>query len=180
MYERIKIFLIFVLVAIFQVSFLPNISFARIAPDFVLLLIIILSFRKNFDEFWSWVVVAGFIFDIISFGTIGVSTLIFLLVFFLVNFFANRFFVSRKNLDFFALAFFIFFGTIINYISLDFLNSFIFYFSEQDKFNFFRNFNMQILGIKIMNNLIFFTIIYWPINRFGYIFSTEKNNLIVK
>lgn len=180
MYEKIKIFLIFVLAVIFQISFLPNIFFDRIAPDFVLILIIILSFRKNFDEFWSWAIMAGFVFDIISFGIIGTSPLIFLFVFFLVNFFANRFFVSRKKLDFFALIFFVFLGTIINYLSLDFANNLVIYLAEHEKIIFFRNFNLRILGMKIMNNLIFFSLIYWPINQFGGIFSVEKNKLIVK
>jgi rod shape-determining protein MreD len=180
MYEKIKIFLIFVFATIFQISFLPNLFFGRIAPDFVLLLVIILSFRKKFDEFWFWIIIAGFILDFISLGVVGVSSLIFLFISFGVNFFANRFFISRKNLDFFAITFFIFCGTVINYLGFDFINSLVVYFAEQDKLNFVRNFDMQILGIKIINNLLFLFIVYWPITQLSDIFSVEKNKLIVK
>ncbi|HHE45779.1 MAG TPA: rod shape-determining protein MreD, partial [Candidatus Moranbacteria bacterium] len=77
MREKFFLFLLFFLIAVAQVSFLTNFFPSHLAPDAVLILIIIKSSKKSFEKIWLWAVVAGFILDILSLGTIGLNMISF-------------------------------------------------------------------------------------------------------
>lgn len=180
MFQNVKIFLIFFLAAILQISFLPNLFFNNSAPDLVLIIIIIWSFKLNFNNLWIWIVVISFVLDIMNLERVGTNGIIFLVISVMVDFLANRFFVTQRNRVFFVLGIFVIGGTLINYISLNFIVNLSNHFFNQANYSFLKIFKMSDLIFKIINNLMVFILIYWPITQFKIIFPVKENKLIVR
>lgn len=171
------IFLIF-LAAIAEISLFPNFFPRRIAPDAVLILIVIWSKRKNFQGLWFWAVVSGLVVDIFSFSRIGASAVSFLLISFAVSFLSWRFFSARKGHSFLPVALFVAGGILANYVMVNFLNSSADYFSGTGG-EFWKNFSFQIWLFKLLGGLILCAIIYYPVISLKSVFPAEENNLIV-
>lgn len=180
MYQKIKILLLFFLAVILQVSFLPKLFPQNIAPDLILVIIIIWSFKRNFNDIWPWIVVAGFILDLVSLERIGSYEIIFLAVAFLVDILANRFFVIQRGSTIFAIAILVIMGTIINIFGLNFIHILSNYFYGKGGVYFSKIFEINKLILKIVNNLIILVLIYWPMAKLKNIFPIKENKLTVR
>lgn len=165
MFQKVKIFAIIFLIAIFQVSFFPNLFFGKISPDAMMIFVIIWFFQENFEKIWFWSIFSGFILDIISMEKIGANIFSLFAISLGVSFLVKRFFIAQKTAAFFVIAIIIIGGTLINYTAVNFL-MYLDYFLNQDKFFPGGVFTVSKLFFKMINNLIFFAIIYWPIKIF--------------
>lgn len=165
MYHKIATFLLIFLAAILETSLLPNFFPKNIAPNVVLVIIIIWLSRKKFEQLWVWLILAGFILDILTFSPIGINAVSFLIIAFGIGFAAKRFFVIQSTKSFFAIAALISGATLINYTLVNLLLGLTGYFSGHKAISFSEIFLFQNLFFQILGNLIIFSIIYWPIVR---------------
>lgn len=162
-----------------EVSFLPNIFPRSIAPDLVLIIIIIWLREENFEKFWPWVIVAGFLLDILSFSRIGISSFSFLIIFFGVSFLSKRFFVMQKKKVFLASLAIVLGATTAHY----FLTNILFFVPNNfsiESLSLWKVFNLQTFLFKILNNAITLGIIFWPLSKLKNIFQTEESRLALR
>ena len=173
MYQRFLTFSLIFIAAVAEVSFSPGLFFGRVAPDIVLVLVIIWSGRKNFESFWLWAIVCGFVLDALTFERIGINAILFLIISFGINFLAKRFFVGQQNRAFFWTIVLVLAGTGVNYILGIGLNVAIGTLTASA-------FNSATLLFKIINNLLLAAVIYWPVISLRQIFPVEESRLVVR
>ncbi len=173
LYQNILTISFIFLAAVTKISLFPEIFPGHIAPDILLILIIIWSTHKTFESFWLWAVFAGLILDAVSLERIGVNAISFLVISFGVDFLSRRFFISQRRGMFFWTAGLVCAGVITNY----FLVGGIHLASGNLSAQFF---SWHDLFFELLNNLIVFSLIYLPVTNFKSIFPIEKSRLTVK
>ena len=67
------------LALLFQFSFLSRLSFLGNVPNLILIVTVIIGIRKSLPENFAWFFLAGFLLEIFSHNTFGLSLIIFLL-----------------------------------------------------------------------------------------------------
>ena len=159
-------FIIFFFLAVIQLSLLSNLSARHLAPEAVLVLIAVWSFRKDFSQIWPWVALAGFIMDIMTFSRIGLNMVSFLIISFGVSYLAGRFSTYDRFLNISMLAGFIAVGTAFN---LFFLNA--------GALEFWDALDPMALVFGILSNLIIFPFVYLFISKFKRFFQIPENKL---
>ena len=160
------------LAAVAEISLSPNLFFGRVVPDVVLVLIIIWATRRRFQLFWPWALSAGLILDIISLGRVGLNALSFVIVSFGVNFISKRFFVARRGQAFMWMALLLVLGTTVDYVVISGLSDLA--------IRSLAVFNWHVWFFKILNNLIFLVVIYWPVASSRTVFPMEEERLLVR
>ncbi|MEI7621259.1 MAG: rod shape-determining protein MreD [Candidatus Moraniibacteriota bacterium] len=85
------------LALLLQLSFLPMLTAGSMAGDAVLMLVLALAVLNGFEASLKWALVAGFLYDLASYATVGQHMLIFLLVAYGVSFFSRRLSVEVKG-----------------------------------------------------------------------------------
>jgi len=173
MYQKALTFSLIFIAAVAEVSLFPNFSIGRVAPDLILILVIIWSSRKSFESFWIWAIISGFTLDILTLGRLGINAISFLIISFAINSLSKRFFVGQKRRAFLGVAFLVFFGTSINYLIGTGLH-------EITQEFIFETFSYKTLTLKIINNLLALVIIYWPVASSRKIFPAEEPRLLVR
>jgi rod shape-determining protein MreD len=166
MASRIKIFIIIFLAIISQVSFFSSLTGGRIIPDIVLVLIILWSGRKKFEDIWLWVLLSGLVLDIAVFGKIGINAISFLLISFVTSLLQERFFITQRTGSFLITLAIVAGATVVNLIGVSFL----------------ADFNLDVslawMGMKIVGNLAVAVILQMVMLRFGNLFGINKHKLI--
>lgn len=160
MLQNIFIFIAILVAAAFQVSFLPNIFSPERAPDFLLILIVFFSTRRDFFQIFIWIILAGMALDVAYFAPIGLNIFSFIFIAFTSKFLARRLLVTQETWKFLIMLGFIILGTFLNdWIMLGF-----------EKILFMKNFSYEWrlflnkdIFIKTLYNLIVFTLIHWPL-----------------
>ncbi len=180
MREKILLFLLFFLIAVAQVSFLANFFPSHLAPDAVLILVIIKSSKKSFEKNWLWAVVAGFILDILSLGIIGFNMISFFLISSLVSYLAQRFLVNNKLADFFTVAIFVVLGTVINKFIYIFLFQMVNLFLKSGKISLIGMVSLKTSLLLLLYNMIIFIIFYWLEIKWENIFQYNFKKPIVQ
>lgn len=173
MYQKILTFSLIFLAAVATVSFSPALFFGHVQPDIVLILVIIWSSRKSFEDFWIWAIVAGFVLDTVTLGRIGVNAISFVIISFGINFLSKRFFIGQRRYAFFWVAALVLAGSIVNYASGTGLGVMV---GESSP----NAFNFRTLIFKIIDNLTMLAVIYWPVVSSRRIFPIEEQRLVVK
>jgi rod shape-determining protein MreD len=163
MKKNIIILIAVIFSTILEVSFLPSFFSLQHVPSLVLLVVILFSIREGFEKNWKWVLLAGIIFDLLSFGRLGVHSFSFLLISWIASLFSEKFFISQKWQSFFMLMIVIFISSALN----DFL---IFVFSRAGFFFSEKNIgSLYFLGSNILfralYNIIVGAIFYNPIEK---------------
>lgn len=163
MFEKIIIFLITVLAAVLQISFFPNIFPSESAPEAVLLLVIFWMSQSRYEKNWKKAVFAGFVLDIFYFWPVGVNIIAVSLVAFGIGSLTKRFSVSHKNLGFFVILALVVVGTIVNNLAVNFLAT-VYNYLDPNRIDYpaLSFWNSRII-LKILANLVLFTLIYWPL-----------------
>jgi rod shape-determining protein MreD len=162
--RKIYIFISLFLLVIIQVSVLPVFFNSRRIPDLVLIVLIFLAARRGFSAVWGIAIVAGLLMDLLSFFPIGADIISFALVVFIVGFLAQHFFVAQSTWKFFVLIALIFIGTIANDLILSVLMK-IFLNINKISSTGFATLSSD-LWLKVLNNIVGFVIIYWPLKKF--------------
>lgn len=103
--------MIFIIIAILQLSFLPVLSGKNIAIDAMLMAILAWSVIDGFAAFLSWAVFFGLVYDLLSYSTVGTYALVFLLVVYFVSFFSRRFSMEPHGVGLIFFLLFIFVAT---------------------------------------------------------------------
>jgi rod shape-determining protein MreD len=165
--QKTAIFLFLFLMGILEVSLFSNLFSSRIAPDILLIIIIIWSAQKYFENVWAWSLVSGLILDLMTFRTIGTEALVFLAISSGVEFLTKRFFFAQRSRAFFMIAFFILGGTIINYAYLGLI-------SREGGLGFSN------LFFKIISNLAAYPFIYWLMVKLKNTLQINQEKLITK
>ncbi len=164
MFEKAIIFFVIVLAAVFETSFFPNILPSKSAPKAVLLLIIFWVSQKGYEKNWARAVFSGFILDVFYFWPIGVNIMAVSLAAFGVDSLVKRFSISQKNLGFFVIIAMVAAGTIGNDFFLSCFATFFNYLNPGSiDYLMLDDWNVKIIVMKILANIVLFSIIYWPL-----------------
>lgn len=160
MAKKITTFAFLLLAIILQASFLPNFFSAETAPDLILIILIFLTARKGFGEVWLMSITAGIILDFFSFYPVGINVIAFLSAILVVSFLARRFLVAHSVWKFATLIFLVIVGSIVNDLAVAVLVKLFLNTRET-----LAIFNWDI-ALKILNNILIFCIIYWPLKKY--------------
>lgn len=157
MKKKIIYLLLLFLVIILQTSFFPLIMPVHVMPDAVLMLILVGAVFDGFQEFFWWAIIAGVIYDLVTYNIIGLHSLVFLLVVYFVSFFSRRFSVELRGV---GLALFLFFITVSSFIS-HFITAAVQFFSNDRSVAYLKSFLMpQAIGVEIICNVFLFFILF--------------------
>ncbi len=165
-----------------QASFLPNFFSNGVIPDIVLIIIIILTAKSDFNSVLIGVIFAGLMMDWMSFYPVGVNVLSFVAVAFVTNSLSKRFLVSQSTRGFFIFMAAIIIGTIINYTIVFLLIKIFIHLKElsENGLGDLRLFFNKNLFLKPAYNLAIFIIIYWPLERLIKIFAYQDKRIMIK
>ncbi|MDO9231688.1 MAG: rod shape-determining protein MreD [bacterium] len=168
MASKIRILIIIFLAVILETSFFPALFAGTIVPDVVLVLIILWSSRKKFEDIWLWAIWGGFFLDLAIFGKIGINAVSFVVISFMASFLRERFFIAQRTGAFVIALTLVTGGTILNWISTNFLT------------NFLVNFSWKLLLMKITSNLVVAIFMYFLIARYKGVFGINESKLMMK
>lgn len=160
-YKILILVLFFYLFTLFQNSFLANFSIYGVVPNFVLILVCLLSFFEKPHEYFGLfsVLIAGFFLDIFSSSFLGASILSLIIIYFFIKKTIHLLWdISKKYSIFYFIPIFIF-----SVILYDFFFGLFFYFSNYSGFLFPR---VSILLIRITYNLIFAIIGFYLVHKY--------------
>jgi rod shape-determining protein MreD len=165
MRQKVQLIIIIFLAVILQVSFFPGLTLGKIIPDVALVLIILWSSRKKFEDIWIWALFSGLILDIAAFNKIGINMISFIIISFMASFLRERFFIAQRRGAFPIALTLVAGGTILNWILVSFLT------------DFFRSFHLDQIIIKIFGNLAISIVLYFAIFKFKEIFEINESKL---
>ncbi|MFZ2975039.1 MAG: rod shape-determining protein MreD [Candidatus Moraniibacteriota bacterium] len=168
MASKIRILIIIFLAVILEISFFPALFAGQIVPDVVLVLIILWSSRKKFEDIWLWAILGGFFLDLVIAQKIGINTISFVIISFLASFLRERFFIAQRAGAFLIALTLVTGGTILNWILINFLT------------NFMVNFSWKLLLMKIVSNLAVAIFMYFLIARYKGVFGINESKLRMK
>jgi len=164
MFEKTIIFFVIILAAVLEISFFPNVFPSKTAPEAVLLLIIFWVLQKGYEKNWARAFFSGFILDIFYFWPIGVNIMAVSLVAFGMDSLVKRFSISQKNLGFFVIIIMVAAGTVGNNLFLSCFATFFNYLNPGNiDYLMLNDWNGKIIIMKILANIVLFSIVYWPL-----------------
>jgi len=99
---------------VLQTSVLPLFSSTYAIGDVVLMFVLAGAVIDGFPLFFSWSIFIGIIFDLVNYTTIGIHSIIFLLVVYFVSFFSRRFSIELKGVGMVLLVLFVVAATLIS------------------------------------------------------------------
>ena len=171
--KNIFIGAILFLAVIAQISIFSNFFPAGTAPDIALLIIIIWTIRAGFDAVLKWAIIGGLFLDMLSFWPIGISIFSFVAVAFGTNSLGKRFLTAQFAWKFLIFSVIVAAATVLNYAIILVLMKF-----SADPASFSRSvisyaelMLRKEMGLKILYNLMMFSVMYWPVNKLDKIFA---------
>lgn len=108
--------------------------------------------------------VAGLLMDIFSFFPLGINTLSFMLVVLMASFLAQRFLVTYSTWKFLTLILLVIAGTALNDFVVVVLMKIFLSLKSAGEIGFPLFYSD--LWLKILNNVLVFILIYWPLKKF--------------
>ncbi len=168
MRKKIVYFILLFCAIIIQTSLLPLVSPGNIMGDIVLMLILAGAVIDGFFSFFSWAIFAGILYDLISYTTLGVHSIIFLLVVYFVSFFSRRFSVELRGVGLFLFSLFVVVATLTSRI----ISTLIISWDLQNINGFFRQLgSFSVISIQILYNIFFFFFCFIILRKTKKIFS---------
>lgn len=169
MTQKIAIFLLLFFLAIFQVAALPNFFPENYIPNILLVLLIFWTARKGIEKTWKVAILGGLITDLFLSVPVGANIFSFFIAIILVNYLARRFLVTHQAWRFAILIILVASGALANEIVLALVSKTLLIFQKTA---------MNIppladwaLAHKIINSIIIFVILYWPLKKIEAIFN---------
>ncbi|EKE25650.1 MAG: hypothetical protein ACD_5C00081G0002 [uncultured bacterium] len=170
MKKKVVYFLIFIVIAIFQLSFIPVIFEKKAVADAVLMAILAWSILDGFFAFLAWAIFFGLFYDIISYSVIGTHALIFLVVVYFVSFFSRRFSVEMKGFGTILFLLFILVATLASNATI----ATIFVWKMQNFHGFWQSFgSLKTVMIQLVYNTFLFLILFMLIRKIKQFFAIE-------
>jgi rod shape-determining protein MreD len=108
-------FILFLIVLgiILQVSGFPVLFSHGYFPSIVLVGVIAATIIWGFKQTLLWIIVAGIIFDLATFGIVGKQVIVLVAVAYFVSFFSKRFLVENRGLGIITIIFLVLLATLI-------------------------------------------------------------------
>ncbi len=163
MLRNIFIFIAIFVVAALQTSFLPRFFSSENIPDLLLIIVIFAAMRVDFFKILIWIVLSGIILDMSYFAPLGLNVFVFVLVAFVSSFLSRKILVTHGIWKFLTIFGIIIIGTILNDWILAIFGVII------SKSNLHYNVSLFLgkdIFLKLLFNLIIFSLIYWPLTKF--------------
>ena len=177
MKEKIFIGIIFLAIAVFQISVWPVVFEVGWAPNFALVFLVYLSLGKGFFKNWRKAFIFGFILDLLYFWPPGINIASFTAAVFAVSSFSKRFVISEKG-GFFLVS--------LGAVALASAVGMFFGEIWAAFFEFFPNFyrgnftlvRMGAIGImkSVFSNLIFFSLFFFPAEKIRHFLGLYQKN----
>lgn len=171
MKKRFLYLLILIVAIIIQTSVLPVVSSPNTAGDIVLMVILALSVLDGFSAFIIWAIIAGILYDLASYSTIGEHAIIFLLVIYFVSFFSRRLSLEIKGIGrvlFFA---FVIVATLLSRSITTLMAAW----DMQTFHGYWQMFgNFKSITLQIVYNGIFFPISFFLLKKIKEFFKLEN------
>lgn len=114
MFSKIVFLFILIVLAIAQVTILPQFFPAGAIPNLILIAVIYWTIRSGFNDAWKKAVLAGFILDLAYGWAIGINILALSVVSFMVGYFTKRFSAGQKGWGFMLAVGLVGIGTVVN------------------------------------------------------------------
>lgn len=163
MTQKITILFLLLLLVIFQISVLPNFFPENSIPNILLVMLVFWTAFKGIEKTWKSAMLGGLVSDLFLFVPVGTNILSFLVAIILVNYLARRFLVTPRAWRFAILIILVASGVLVNEIVLTLVAKILIAFQKTAK-----NIPMLInwsLAHKIINSVIIFMVLYWPIKK---------------
>jgi rod shape-determining protein MreD len=163
MAQKIAIFFLLLLLVVVQISVLPNIFAKNSVPNILLIMLIFWTARKGIEKTWKLAILGGLLSDLILFVPVGLNVFSFFIAIILINYLAKRFLATHQAWRFAILAVFVAVGTLGHEIVLMLIAEVLSIFQKTAK-NIPLNLDWS-LARTILNSMIIFVIIYWPLKK---------------
>jgi len=171
--KKIIIYLLalsFALVA--QTSIFPAFFSNFSIPQITLMLILVWVTRKNFISQLPWIIIAGFLLDLISYTPLGTTISFFVLAAYAFSFFSRRLLVEKEKWGIVAIFFFIVIITMFHrfFLLITFFLTGDFFSSAWGPAVFFRHLSSEVT----LNCLLFFLLFYLFKRKNEKVFSLKE------
>ena len=170
MIQKMSLFILLFLLVLLQVSFFPALLPFGSFPDLILLFTVLLVVKKGFDFSAPKIILAGLIYELMSFQLIGVKIFSLMLIAFFSGYFSKRFLVAQRNWRAPILLLLIVMGTIFDHLLIEGLLSVIEYFRNSTAININAILDLLIWK-KIIANVLFAPIVYYMLKKYDYYFG---------
>jgi rod shape-determining protein MreD len=162
MKKKISYLLLLFLIIILQTSFLPLVMPLHVMPDAVLMLILVGAIFDGFQAFFWWAIVAGVIYDLVTYNVVGLHSIIFLLVVYFVSFFSRRFSVELRGVGLVLFLGFIIVSSVISHV----VATIVQFLSNDQAVNHLKStWMMSAIGIEIICNVFLFFILFVSLRK---------------
>lgn len=142
---------------VLQTSVAPLFFSTHVRVDLILLFILAGAIIDGFAGFLWWAIFAGIIFDLLTYTTVGVHALIFLLVVYFVSFFSRRFSVEIKGVGLILFALFVIVATLLSRAVMALMATW----EMPTPQGYFTEFgSLKIVSIQILYNMLLFPLAF--------------------
>lgn len=160
---------------IFQMSSVVVIYDGLWVPDAVLMLILAWALIDGFEKFLPWAILTGLLYDLSSYGVVGINVIVFVLAAYAIGFFSKRFSTEMKGTGLILSIFFVISATISSKI----ITSFSWFENNIT----YRGFDGIIVLAKsfifaCIWNMIFFILWFYVINKVEEFFYLKRKDRI--
>jgi rod shape-determining protein MreD len=170
MKKKFIYFVILFSAIVLQTSVLPLIFHGRPVGDLVLMFVLAGAVLDGFAAFLWWAVFAGAVYDFATYTTVGLHSLIFLLVVYSVSFFSRRLSVEFKGVGLALLILFVAASSVISQIILGWQTIF----EVQKAHGFFGPLGgLGVFGLEISYNTILFFVCFAILKKTKSFFTIE-------
>jgi rod shape-determining protein MreD len=130
--------------------------------------------KLDFPRTFLWIILSGLILDASYLAPLGLNAVAFITVAFVADYLAKRIVIAHGNRQFFILLGLIVLGTFLNDWILAGLGGMIMTGKAIYDFELFFGWN---LFLKVLYNLLVFSLIYWPLRKLGNFFSFYSSRM---
>ncbi|PIP26337.1 MAG: hypothetical protein CO140_02045 [Candidatus Moranbacteria bacterium CG_4_9_14_3_um_filter_40_7] len=155
-----------------QVSLSGGILAPGIFPDLIMVLSVFWVSYFGIERKIGWIVTAGFFLDLAAGETVGKNIFLLALIAYATSYFSGKLLLSGEAGKFFLMMAFIAAGTLINEILGRTLTLLVL----NDGFRFALLAGREVF-LKTFFNLIFFALIYFPVNKLEKTFFVQKEEI---
>lgn len=178
MFQKLIVFAIILFTVVIQLSIFPHFFGSGIAPDLVLMLVIIWTMQDGFEKTLARAITAGLVLDLMSFEPAGFSAISLVVISYLTGALARRFLVTPRPWKLLFVIVIIAIGTLAHQVIMNILSI------SGSHLNLgkiewigLKLFDWRIFP-KIIYNAIMFFMIYWPMRKMENFLSMYSKGFV--
>lgn len=171
MKKKLVYLFILIVAIIIQTSLMPVILSFNTTGDFVLMTVLAWSVLDGFSAFIIWAIVAGILYDLAAYSTVGEHAIIFLAVVYFVSFFSRRLSLEFKGIGWLLFIMFIIVATFLSRSIVALMMAW----DMQTVHGYWQMFgSLKSITLQIFYNGILFFILFFLLRRIKEFFKLEK------